>query len=87
MDPLYALALAAVSFINVFLLGVQTRNVAEGRYVPAFLTSLGITGAQFLFVRAAGEHGLLLVLLVSGLPGAVGIVAAIWAHKRLVGVA
>ena len=41
----------------VFLLGIQSKNVMHSRYIAAMLTSLGISAANFLFVKYASVGG------------------------------
>ena len=75
--------LALSSFVGVFLMGFQTRNVAQGMYAWAFPTSIGITGSQLVFVRFASMDDPMLVMLFAGVPAAVGICCSIYAHKKL----
>ena len=51
------LILFGSSFAVVFLLGIQSKNVMHSRYVAAMLTSLGISAANFLFVKYASVGG------------------------------
>lgn len=74
------------TFANVFLLGFQSKNVMRSRYKLAAMTSLGITIAQYFFVRYAAHDGGLMFLTVSGAGGSLGIVCAIavhdWMHRK-----
>jgi hypothetical protein len=71
----------ASSFVVVFLLGLQSKNVNKSRYVAAAITSVGISVAQFVFVKYAA-NGNWLVLFVSALGGAMGIAFSIYVHDH-----
>lgn len=75
--------LFAASFCNVFLLGFQSKNVQRSRYFLAAVTSAGITLAQYFFVRYAAHGEGTTFLLVSGLAGVLGILAAIRLHDYM----
>jgi len=78
----YALMFAATYF-SVFLLGLQSRNVNAGRYVAAVVTSLGISVANFMFVKFASTgDALAFVLSASG--GCLGIASSIWFYENVV---
>lgn len=70
------------AFVNVFLLGLQSRNVVAGRYLAAMTTSAGISLAQFIFVKFAAT-GSLAVLAVSTAGGCLGIGSAIWFYRNI----
>lgn len=78
------LALFASTFVTVFALGVQSLNVNNGHYAAAFCTSLAIgTGNLVLLKIVPGDTTpLQIVAYLAG--GPFGIVAAMWAHPRLV---
>ena len=76
------LLLFVSTFANVFLLGFNSKNIMHSRYVLAFFTSLGITLAQYFFVRYAAEGGGLTFLMISGAGGSLGIISAIWIHDN-----
>ena len=80
MSLLDHLLLFGATFANVFLLGFQSKNVHRSRYLLAAVTSVGITIAQYFFVKYAANDGGLEFLMVSGAGGALGIVAAIAIH-------
>ncbi len=71
------------SFVVVFLLGLQSKNVNQGRYVAAMLTSLGISVSQFVFVKYAAV-GSLDVLFVSAAGGVLGIASSMWFHRHVI---
>lgn len=80
-----ALVLWIGGYINVLLLGFQSRNAIAGRYVICALTSflLAITGT--LFAHAAAHSDFLTVVLVTGTSGAAGICTAIFVNTRIMG--
>lgn len=85
MTPFDHLLLFAATFSNVFLLGFNSKNVHQSRYVSAFFVSWGITLAQYFFVKYAASDGGLIFILVSGTGGGLGIVCAILMHDYLHG--
>lgn len=74
-------AMFVSSFVVVFLLGLQSKNVNRSRYVAAAITSVGISVAQFVFVKYAA-NGHWLVMFVSAFGGALGIVTSIYVHDH-----
>ena len=70
------------AFIVVFLMGNQTLNVAGRHFVAAFITSVGIGGAQiFLWRLVPNASQTEIVATLAG--GPCGIVAAMWAHPKI----
>jgi hypothetical protein len=82
MDFWGAVAVFVGAYINVFLLGLQSRNVVAGRYLAAMTTSAGISLAQFIFVKFAAT-GSFEVLAVSTAGGCLGIGSAIWFYRNI----
>lgn len=82
MSALELCLLFIVTFANVFLLGIQSRNVNAGRYVAAVATSFGISIANFTFVHYAAT-GSLAAFAVSAAGGCCGIAAAIWFYQNV----
>lgn len=70
------------SFVLVFLLGLQSRNVVAGRYLAAVATSFGISVSQFVFVKyaATGSYD---VFFVNAAGGCSGIAGSIWFYKNI----
>ncbi|MFT4064288.1 hypothetical protein [Paraburkholderia sp.] len=73
--------LFAASFGSVFLLGVQSKNVNQGRYIASVVTSFGISLGQFTFAHAAAS-GTLTAFLVSAAGGCSGIASSIWFYQQ-----
>lgn len=73
------------TFANVFLLGFNSKNVHQSRYLAAFITSWGITFSQYIFVTHAVKSGGWPFLLISGLGGSIGITLAIFIHDFTIG--
>lgn len=71
------------NFFVVFLLGLQSKNVVNGHYTAAVITSLGISVANFIFVKYAvtGSYD---VFAVCALGGCTGIAVSIWFYKKLI---
>lgn len=76
------LLMFAGSFVLVFLLGIQSRNVVAGRYMAAVMTSFGISVSQFIFVKyaATGSYD---VFFVNAAGGCLGIAGSIWFYKHI----
>ena len=55
------------AFFMVGLLGLQSKNVQHSKYVAAAITSMGISLANFVFVKAVavGGYDTLLVVMVN----------------------
>ena len=79
----HLIEMLCASFVVVFLLGLQSKNVNQGRYLAAILTSAGISVAQFMFVKFAAA-GTPLVLLFSLMGGCAGIAFSIWFHQHFI---
>lgn len=73
----------ASTFFNVFLLGFNSKNVHQSRYLLAFLTSWGITVAQYFFVKYATHGSGVEFVMVAGVGGSLGIVFAIIVHDHV----
>jgi hypothetical protein len=66
----------------VFLLGFQQQNVSGRHYLAAFVTSVGIGGAQIFLWRLVPSAGPTeIIATLAG--GPCGIVAAMWAHPKM----
>ena len=76
------LALFLSAFFTVFLLGFQQKNVHGEHYLAAVITSIGIGSAQIFLWRLIPEANMgQIAATLAG--GPVGIIAAMWAHPRL----
>lgn len=76
------LGMFSASFLMVFLMGLQSKNVNQSRYLAAALTSIGILGSQFVFTKAAVTGGMA-EFIAFGLGGALGVTSSIWTHDSL----
>lgn len=77
--------LAAVSFVQVFALGFQSRNVNHGNYGWAAATSffIGLSqAAVWRKVTAAGAGEL--EAIVYGLAGSIAITSSMYVHQRFI---
>jgi hypothetical protein len=79
------LLLAAVSFVQVFALGFQSRNVNHGNYGWAAATSffIGLSPAA-VWRRITGPDAGTVEALVYARSGSCAIVAAMWVHARFI---
>lgn len=77
--------LALVSFIQVFALGFQSRNVNHGNYVWAAGTSffIGISQAA-VWRKVTAEGSGQWEALVYGLSGSLAIVSSMYVHQRFI---
>ena len=73
------------TFAQVFLMGLQSRNVNTGRFAQAAFTSLALTCTNLVFIRAAVEGDPWLFLAVSGTAGPAGIITSMLLARRLYG--
>lgn len=73
--------------VYVFMLGFQSRNVRDGQYLAASLTSLGIgvssLAIQPLIVKAVIIEPQPIVIVGFLLGGPIGICLAMFAHDRM----
>lgn len=83
MNPTDYLTMFFSSFVVVFLLGLQSRNVQAGRYLAAVVTSFGISASQFIFVKYA-VTGSYAVFFTCATGGCLGIAFSIWFYNNLI---
>lgn len=76
----YALMFVS-NFFVVFLLGLQSKNVNQSRYVAAIMTSFGISMGQFLFAKFAAT-GNMMAFAVCAAGGCAGIGFSIWFYDN-----
>jgi len=76
------LILGGSSFITVFLLGFQTKNVNQSKYLAAFCTSMLIMSSNYIFITFAVKTEMIYFILISGLSGSTGIVCSIYVHDN-----
>lgn len=72
------LAAFAVSFFKAF----NSKNIVGGHYLPAWITSWGITTCEAMTVLFIVKGGWT-VLISAGVGGSFGVVAAMWFHDRV----
>lgn len=70
------------SYGVVFLLGIQSKNVMNSRYVAAMFTSLGISVANFLFAKYASVGGIY-EFATCATGGVLGIASSIWVYDNI----
>ena len=76
-----ALVVFAATFASVFALGFQSRNVNQGHYLAAAITSLFISGGHLVLYRQLPNPDALEIAgYMAG--GVLGILTAMWAHDR-----
>lgn len=77
------MAMFFANFFVVFLLVLQSKNVMQSRYVAAVVTSVGISIANFTFIKYAAS-GTLDAFTVCAIGGCLGIAASIWFYDNLI---
>lgn len=75
-------ALLLASFIQIYCLGLQSKNVQHNRKAAAFMTSVCISVCQFIFIQHAAT-GSIIELTIAALGSACGIVCAITTHQYI----
>ena len=75
-------AMFFASFVLVFLLGLQSKNVMYGRYVAAIATSFGISACNFLFVKYAAS-GSYFAFIATAVGAMGGIASSIWFYQNV----
>jgi hypothetical protein len=78
------MALILATFIVVFGRAIQSQNVIGGHYIAAAVTPYGIAIGEVLSVLLVVDAGWTSIPYV-GTGGALGAVAAMWVHRRIVG--
>lgn len=81
MNLFDGLTLFASSFFVVFLLGIQSKNVMNSRYVAAMVTSFGISVSNFLFVKYVSQGGFV-EFWVAAVGGMLGIASSILLYDK-----
>jgi len=78
------LILFVSTFVLVFALGLQSLNVNGGHYAAAFLTSFFIGGSQMVLLKLGPNAGVSEIAAYL-LGGPLGIVCAMYCHRKIVG--
>jgi hypothetical protein len=68
------------NFAVVFLLGLQSKNVNQGHYMAAVVTSFGISVSQFVFIKYAAT-GSYEAFAICAAGGCCGIAFSIWFYR------
>lgn len=74
--------LLLITFVSVFLLGFQQKNVQHDKYLMAMVTSFCIAFFQFTIYRAAAT-GDALDWIYMGIGGSLGIVLSMVIHNKM----
>lgn len=82
MTPLDSVILFIGSFFSVGLLGIQSKNVNQSRYLAAVVTSLFISLSQAIFIRYMATGGLI-SFCIAAFGGCAGIAASIWFYDNV----
>ncbi len=77
------LALFLASYVMVFALGFQSRNVNEGHYGLAFMTNALIGTMNFMVLKMVPSASGWSEMLAYVAGGPLGIISAMYVHKKL----
>jgi len=72
------------AFILVFFRAFQQRNVQHELYIPAVFTSFAIATGDVVVIIGAVKYGYDAIPYI-GCGGAIGVVSAMYFHKRIFG--
>lgn len=70
-----------ISFVTIYLRGVQTHNVVRGNYKGAAITSLGMSVANVSFIGLVASDPYASFIPVA-LGGCAGVLSAMWYKRR-----
>lgn len=80
---IHILLLWILNFIQIVLIGYQTKNVIHNRYQAAMVSQFIISVVQVIFVLFVVKISVFPACLVMGTSGAIGIVTGMWVYKRI----
>lgn len=82
MHNIQYLLMFCSSFFTVFLLGIQSKNIINSRYLAAVVTSFGISVAQFAFIKfvASGSYT---AFFICAFGACAGVSASIWFYDHV----
>lgn len=72
------------AFIQVFLIAIQTKNIADSNYALAFFTSVGISASWIFNANSVVKKGRA-EKIAYGAGSAIGVVAAIATYNLITG--
>lgn len=72
----------ACSFSSVFLLGFQSKNVNQSKYLAAIVTSFLISVSQAMFIKYMSV-GSMQIFWVAAFGGCCGIAASIYMYDKI----
>jgi hypothetical protein len=81
-----ALLVFVSCFFVVFALGFQSLNVNQGKYAMAFLTSFLISVGNWALLKIVPQPDANILVFVAYMTGGpLGIICAMWVHRKLFG--
>lgn len=81
MTSLQGFIFFVAMFLQVFLLGFQSRNVNSEKYISAAITSLLIGGTQLICIKSIADYNPSTVFLITAIAGPTGIMSSMFLHK------
>lgn len=71
------------TYVQVFLLGLQSRNVNSGQYIAAAITSWSIGAINIFSVKTIAICDPVLLFFIGSIAGPSGIVSAMLFHRHV----
>ncbi len=82
--PWSEISLWGTAFVNVLLIGLQSRNLNTGNHFKGAVIAFALTNTQFIYIHAAVGYSHLAFTSVVGSASATGICASIWLSRNIV---
>ncbi len=76
------LILFFAGYVSVFMYGFQSRNVNEGHYGLAAITSFLISGSQLLVWKEIFNDTSVFNAIIWAISGSLGITSSMYVHRR-----
>jgi hypothetical protein len=72
-----------INFIQIVLIGYQTKNVINNKYYAAIISQFVISVIQVIFVLFVVKMSIIPACLVMGTSGGLGIITGMWIYKKI----
>lgn len=80
---MHMLLLWLTNFIQIVLIGYQTKNITNNKYLAAVISQFIIGVVQVVFVSVVVAMPVIPACLVMGSSGAVGIIVGMWLFQKI----
>jgi hypothetical protein len=78
---IHLLILWIINFVQIVLIGYQTKNITNNKYHAAMITQFTLSIVQVMFVYLAVAASIFPACLVMGTSGAIGILVGMFIYK------